>query len=198
MNFRASTSRIQAAAFTLVELVVVLVIMSVLAGVIAPRLLAGASRSAEAEVYKTAELVSAAGRRDTLTSQQIAIDFDGSTFRLMVLRMPSAADAARGVAPEWVRDSMTMPVELKDARLVSVTADGAEVDVKKFRIEFTQNGQRPSVLIVLTQSDGRSSWTVVLPSGAFRARVISREDRFADQEVTSVDLDQAGKAEEPW
>lgn len=192
------TSPRRAKGFTLIELMVVLVILGIVAGVIAPRLLSGASRSAEADVRKAAELISAAGRRDTLTSQQLAIDFDGTTFRLMVLHLPSAADAARGLPAEWIRDSLNMPVEIKDAKLVSVSADGAELDPRRFRVEFLQSGVRPAVLMVFSQLDDRSSWTVSLPTGAFRARIISGEDRLAALDQTTVDLDLAGRAEEPW
>ncbi|GMV25631.1 MAG: hypothetical protein AMXMBFR58_16620 [Phycisphaerae bacterium] len=185
-------------AFTLVELIVVLVILAIMAGVIAPRLASGASRAAESEVHKAAELISAAGRRDTLTSQQLAIDHDGQSLRLMKLQMPSAADAARGVPPEWVVDPLALPVEFENARIVSASADGAELNPERFHIEFRQAGQRPSVVIVLAQATGTSSWTVSLTPGAFRARITSGEDRFADMDITSVDLDLAGKAEEPW
>jgi prepilin-type N-terminal cleavage/methylation domain-containing protein len=186
--------------FTLVELIVVLVLMAVITGVIAPRLVSGASRSAEADVRRAAEILSAAGRRDTLTSQQIAIDFDSqsSQLKLLVLRMPSAIDAARGAAPEWIDDPMTMHVELKDVKLLSAAADGAALDPGKFRIEFRQSGVRPSVLLTFGQSEDRPAWTVSLPPGAFRAKVTAGEDRFADVEQTAIDLDRSGKAEEPW
>lgn len=186
--------------FTLIELVVVLVLMAVITGVIAPRLASGGARAAEAEVRRAAELLSTAGRRDTLTSQQIAIDFDGesSQMKLLVLRMPSAIDAARGASPDWADDPMTMHVELKEVMLLSVSADGAALDPGKFRIEFRQSGVRPAVLMTFGQTEDRPAWTVSLPSGAFRAKVIAGEDRFADVEQTTIDLDRMGKGDEPW
>ncbi|HRJ50608.1 MAG TPA: type II secretion system protein, partial [Phycisphaerales bacterium] len=113
--------------FTLVELIVALVILAILSGVVIPRLASGSSRTAEAEVRRAAELISAAGRRDTLTSQQLAVDFDGTTFTLMIFRRPSPADAAKGLTAEWLRDAMTMPVELKDARVVAAVSDGMDL-----------------------------------------------------------------------
>ncbi len=193
-------SRRSVRAFTLVELVVVLIILAILAGVIAPRLLSGSSRTAEADVRRAAELVSTAGRRDSLTSQQLAIDYDGasSTLRLLVLRLPSAVDAARGAPAEWVDDPLAMRVELKDVKLLSATTDGAELDPRKFRVEFKQAAVRPSLVMVFGPSEDRPAWTVSLTPGAYRAQVISGEDRFADVDQTTIDLDLAGKSEEPW
>jgi prepilin-type N-terminal cleavage/methylation domain-containing protein len=188
----------RARAFTLIELVVVLIILGIVSGIIAPRLLSGSSRAAEADVRKVAELVSAAGRRDTMTSQQIAIDYDGTEFSLLVLRMPSAIDAARGVLPQWTRDQLSMPVQLQDAVLNSVLIDGAELDPSRFRIEFLQRGQRPGVAMLFGQVRGAATWTVSLPAGTFRAQVFGGEDRDAGLDVTSIDLDLAGKGEEPW
>lgn len=186
--------------FTVVELLVVLIMLTILAGVIAPRLVSGSSRSAEADVRRAAELMSTAGRRDTLTSQQIAIDYDGatSTMRMLVLRLPSAADAARGSEPEWVDDRMTMRVELKDVRLLSATADGAELDARRFRVEFKQSGVRPGLVLMFGQDADKPLWTVSLPPGAFRARVSAGMGDIADGEQAMIDLDQVGKAEEPW
>lgn len=184
--------------FTLVELMVALVILAILSGVVIPRLAAGSSRTAEAEVRRVAELVSAAGRRDTLTSQQLAVDFDGSTFSLLLFRRPSPSEAARGVAPEWVRDSMTMPVTLRDAAVVSVSADGMDLDPRRFRVEFLPGATRPGLRLVLTQTDGQSRWTLALSPRAFRATVTSGEDVLAGAETTMIDLDLAGKADEPW
>jgi prepilin-type N-terminal cleavage/methylation domain-containing protein len=197
MSYTGLSTR-HARAFTLIELVVVLIILGVVSGIIAPRLLSGSSRAAEADVRKVAELVSAAGRRDTMTSQQIAIDYDGTEFSLLVLRMPTAADAARGIPPTWVRDQLSMPVQLQDAVLSSVSIDGAELDPSRFRIEFLQRGQRPSVVMLFGQTRGPATWTVSLSTGSFRANVFGGEDRDAAMDVTSIDLDLAGKGEEPW
>lgn len=184
--------------FTLIELVVVLIILGIVSGIIVPRLLSGSSRAAEADVRRVAELVSAAGRRDTMTSQQIAIDYDGTQFSLMVLKMPTAIEAARGVLPQWIRDTLSMPVQLADATLNSVSIDGTELDPKHFRIEFLQRGQRPGVVMLFGQVRGSASWTVALPAGAFRANVLGGEDRLAGADATIIDLDLAGKGEEPW
>ncbi|MFA6043993.1 MAG: type II secretion system protein, partial [Phycisphaerales bacterium] len=70
----------------MVELIVVVVMLGVLAGLVGPRLLGWTHRHTEAAALKLADLLSAASRRDTLSSQRVAVDYDAKrgTARMQV------------------------------------------------------------------------------------------------------------------
>src|SRR5690606_4403416 len=82
---RRACASLQAPSFTLLELIVVILIITILAGLIAPRVLDTSLRRAEAEAGDVSRLLSAAAQKDALTPRTLAIAWDGQTRRLELL-----------------------------------------------------------------------------------------------------------------
>lgn len=175
--------------FSIVEIIVVLVILSVLAAAVVPRLAAMSGRQARADAEAVAELLSIAARRDELTSQRVALDFDAErgSLRLLTRR----ADAA-----DWRPDPLAPDAQLRGSFLESVESEGVDLDPDRWRIEFQQSGRRPPVTLVVTDDRKRDSWRVTLPVGASRAALAPAASRLAPD--GSIDLDAVGRSEEPW
>ncbi|PKP96301.1 MAG: hypothetical protein CVT74_17435, partial [Alphaproteobacteria bacterium HGW-Alphaproteobacteria-13] len=78
--------------FTLVEMIVVIVLIGVIVSVIAPRFAGAARRRADDTARAAALLLSAAAYRDTVGSERLALEFDGSrrTLELLVPRAEAA------------------------------------------------------------------------------------------------------------
>jgi len=180
-------------AFSIVELIVVIVILVVVAGAVAPRISAITGRATRASAEHAAQVLSAAARRDSLTSQRIALDYDGTRLRMLVLD--------ESYKDPWREDPLTPAADLSTVRVSEVLADTAPLDPTRWRVEFPQNTPRPALRLVLTDSRGRDPWRVELASRGGRA-VVTPGDRAADAQAIeiddAIDLDATGKSSEPW
>lgn len=190
-------SRIPSSAFTLIELVVVIVILGIVAAAISPRFVGGTARSAEVSATSLRELISSVATRSVLTGRRVAVAFDAKTgvAEAQTWRTTGAPDNWAAPA-EWTIDPLTPPAAMNDAKIVSVRADGLTLDASRWRVEFDPGVRRPSLSIVVAQADGPKSWRIDLPTGAMRAD-IGPSDR-PENATTVIDLDDAGRAEEAW
>lgn len=175
--------------FSIVEIIVVLVILSVLAAAVVPRLAAMSGRQARADAEAIVELLSIAARRDDLTSQRVALDFDAE--RASVRLLTRRADAT-----EWRQDPLAPDASLRGSFVESVESEGVDLDSRHWRIEFPQASRRPGLSLVVTDDRKQQSWRISLPSGATRAVMAPASSLAAPD--GSIDLDAMGKAEEPW
>ena len=200
-------SRTSRSAFTMVEILVVLVIVGILAGLVIPRLFNSGDRQAAIESQAVAALLTAAAQRDSLSSQPLALAFDPERNRLS-LEVYSTGDAEDGPA-DWVPAPLIPPVNLTTAELLEALSDGRSVSSPKgasaaaksavWRIELGQAQQRPTITLVLGHGDDRA-WQLDLLPGELAAR--RREIPAAAGPVTpdtrSEDLDATGRREQPW
>ncbi len=195
--------------FTFVELIVVIVILTIVAGLLLPRLTSWKSRQGEQSVRAVADVLTAAAKRDTYSTQRCSVEFDAKTgrFRLFVLRVADVHSFDPG-AESWMEDPLTPTAILDQATLVAVSSGIAELDPKKFQIEFPGAGGtqgRPGLAMQFTDDAGQA-WVVRLPSTATRAEVISAgsaADRAAGRELftgdtAAIDLDATGRRDDPW
>jgi type II secretory pathway pseudopilin PulG len=179
--------------FSVIEVIVVVVLLTVIAGVMAPRLSAFMGRQVRADAQAAGDLLSVAARRDVLTSQQIAVEFDAKTSRLRLMTLRIDADGGG----EWVEDSLAPPVRFNEAVLEAMSVDGVAMDPTAWRVEFPQGSRRPSLDLKLAAPKGSERWRVALPTGAAQAIVRSGEDPIAVVDGT-IDLDDAGQGTSTW
>lgn len=180
-------------AFTLVELIVVILLIALAAGLAAPRLFGGEGRRVAARAEAAAEVLSAAARRDALLSRPVAIAFNREDGVLRVLSL-TADDRGR---MDWRDDAMMPRADLSEVTLAEIRADGAALDPVQFRLVFDQFEPRPALRLVLTDADGENTRVVELAPTAGQAVVVGAG---AEESTLSVaqDLDALGKEEEAW
>lgn len=190
------------AAFTLIEIIVVVVIIGVLAGLTIPRFVNTADRQADMEAKAVKRILSIAAEKSVMLTQPIAIDFDKSTSELSVLvRRPrtSATTDTPGL-PEWRRDSLVEPVVLDRLTLQQATADGQNMDTTRWRLTFSGADARPEVRLTFKQKSSESrSFVVTLPAtGAAALQQDAQGTLSADSGLRVIDLDDAGKGTKAW
>lgn len=175
----------------MIELIVVVILLSVLVGLITPRMLGWTRRQTEATALKFADLLSAAARRDVLSSQRVAIDFDAkrASARVQVLAISGAQSA-------WQGDPLVPDVLFNEVALTSITSDGVTLDPSSWRIEFSAGASRPAIGAVLVGDSGKETYRVDLPARGTRAIVTQGET--PPQGIEPEDLDAEGKAESSW
>ena len=179
-------------AFTIIEVIVVAIILAVLAAAVAPRLVAMGGREVRASALAVGDLVSVAARRDTLTSQRVALEFDANNDSLVLMTMQAADDSG---AVSWRPDKL-MPGVVLGGTVMQASADGVALDAKGWRVEFPQGSRRPSLEIVLSDAKNKEHWRVNLPSIASHAAVSAGNAQGASDQ--SIDLDATGGGTSPW
>lgn len=182
-------------AFTVVEILVVVVLLAAVAGLVAPRLTNTSSRRVTAAAEATAETLSALARRDAMLSQPLALIFDSAsnTLRTSVLQR----DARTGDVT-WRNDPLLPDADLLDAKVVAVTSDGAEMGVDALRIELDQYQPRPALRVVLSDAKGENLVTVDLPASSLQATLVYGDMRQQPGASRSIDLDDEGKERQAW
>lgn len=182
-------------AFTLIEVLIVLIIIAVVLGVAAPRLSAISGGKTRSAAQQTAAILSAVARREQLSSQPIALDFDLKTGRLVALSKRPTAD---GSFPDWSADPLVASADLSIAPPTAVMLGDDSLDASGFRIDLRSVSPRPTIRISLQGDDAIRPITVVLPAGRLTARIAAADEGPEVDGDVLVDLDAAGKGDEAW
>ncbi|MBX3375910.1 MAG: prepilin-type N-terminal cleavage/methylation domain-containing protein [Phycisphaeraceae bacterium] len=207
--------------FTFVEIIVVIVILTVVAGMVVPRLMSWKSREGEQSVRAVADMLTAAAKRDTYSTQRTMLEFGPSgrgsgggeaaapRFRLMVLRVADVGSFDPG-GEGWVEDPLTPIAALEGVSLRSATAGVMDLDPRRFQIEFPGAGGtqgRPGIAM-LFQDNADQLWLVRLPSTATRAEVVPLGSGLNGRSMSArdlptgdpyaIDLDASGRRDDPW
>jgi prepilin-type N-terminal cleavage/methylation domain-containing protein len=184
-------------AFTLIELVVVIVILGIAAAAIAPRFVGGTARSAEVSALAVRDVISAVATRSVLTGRLVAVAYDSSRGIAEAQTWLTTGAPNDWTAPaQWAPDPLTPPAGLNEAKVTSVRADGLTLDPSHWRVEFDPGVRRPALSVWIAQTGGKRAWRIDLAAGAMRAEIGS-SDR-PENAATVIDLDAAGRAEEAW
>jgi prepilin-type N-terminal cleavage/methylation domain-containing protein len=187
-------------AFTLIELIVVVVILAVVAGAVVPRFSSGAWRRAETTAVALREAVSTAATRAALYTQPAAIVVDSKERTAQVLSFVPGAGRDWDRPGSFIADPLSPKVELDDVEILRATIDGVPVRAEQFRVDFRPGARPPSISIVVAQTGGTRAWRIDLESGSMRTSLTpsERADAARDPGASTVDLDGLGREEEPW
>ncbi|MCC6951521.1 MAG: prepilin-type N-terminal cleavage/methylation domain-containing protein [Phycisphaerales bacterium] len=186
-------------AFSMVEMVVVVVILGVLAMAVVPRMISTRGREVQASALRLADLLTIAARRDSLLSQRIAVEFDArdGRLRLVTLVVP---EPESGAAAVWKPDALAPAADIGNARVLEAWADGSSLDPRQWRVELPQNQMRPAIAMVLADAGGQNLWRVDLAPRATRAVVTAGQTpaREGVEGSEFIDLDANGQGVTPW
>ena len=183
-------------AFTFVEVIVAIVVLAILAGAIALRLGSQGTRKARAELQAVEQALSSAAVRAAVSSQDVAIVYDGALAELFVQTRTAATDARRA-GRVWQRDPLIAPARLEAMELVGGAADFERLSLQSFRIEFPRTGRRPDIDLRFVDERGRA-WRAALASTALGAVAGPEAEVEPVLAGAVVDLDQIGQGRRPW
>lgn len=179
--------------FTLIELVVTMLVLAVIAGAVAPRLLPDPARRLVSKAGQVADVLSSAARRARWSAGPCAIGFDAGVLRVLERRIDPRTRAA-----SWTPDPLIVPLELDAQELSEVLAGTQRLSTTRFRIDLSD--QVPAISILLSDAARSVAFRVDLAQDAADASV---RDALPGEPLTppdpaGIDLDALGRGEEPW
>lgn len=207
---RAGARSGSACAFTMIEMIVVVIIIGILATAIVPRMLNIGQRQAELEAKSVQRLLSIAAEKSTVWNQPVAVDFQDDKHTLSIWTMKedakATAETTGAARVRWVYDTLVEPVVLDRLRISTATQDGQSLSATKWRVSFSPGQPRPVLAINLEPKSERDGprWSITLPAGEATATRTASGGIGASggvalgAESRSVDLDDSGKGDTPW
>ena len=195
--------------FTLVEAVVVIVMLGIIAGLTAPRLVGTDRRRAETAVESVAGVLGVVAQRETLGTVRMALVYDPfeRAIQLERLELPTddegrLIDLSRRDSGDWRPDPLAPEVTLGPLRIDEVRLDGVALSERDWRIEFVPGDARPLIEMDLVANiSGRErTWRVELMPFATEADRWSTTDgaRRVGESLQSTDLEALGLSDVPW
>jgi prepilin-type N-terminal cleavage/methylation domain-containing protein len=182
-------------AFTMIELIVVIVMLGVLAGAVIPRMMRRSDREAEQNVRVLADLFSTAAARSAIAGQHVALWYDASGDGRMWMETSRAASASDfETNPVWAIDPIISEQRADRLTFVSGSLGGRSLDTRKWTIEMVPGQERGMIVASFRDREGTRTWSIVLPPGTLRAQVLEGDTPRDD----SIDLDATGMGEVPW
>lgn len=186
-------------AFTLVEMIVVIVILSILAGVTTVRMTNTLPRRGKVTVQRVQNVLDTLAHRQVASQALAALVYDANAGELWVERLDSALPlgenpTTRPVEGQWRRDTLVPSVRFdRDIRLDAAQFDG-QVERGSFRVEVAPNRVRPSIEIDI--AFGNTLETVsLLPS---EMRSMSLSEAATKVRLSPEDLNAEGAGDERW
>lgn len=198
------TTRRTFRAFTLLEMLVVLMILAIAAGVAIPRLSDADARRARSTVDRIAALLSVVAQRQALAAEPILIEHNAeeNTLRFLVQRQAGwDTTIAKNPEDRWRTDPLVPAVKLGDLAITAATFDGYRFDDQTFRYAFAPSSTRPTILLQTARLDRErqpiESWTIQLrPQAA--SPVVTGPGFPATTDFAPIDLDAQGLSEVAW
>lgn len=182
-------------AFTMVEVIVVMLLIGILGALVVPRLGNLAERAAASEAESLAGLLTLAAQRAATSAQPGALEYAPASRTFSLLTQA----AAPGLASAWQLAPLARPVRLERLTLRRAAVPGGLLPGSTAWRAPIGGGIIPPTISMLL-ADDQTVWQVELPEGASSARVIRLPAEGAWMPSTAVvrDLDAAGQRDKPW
>jgi type II secretory pathway pseudopilin PulG len=186
----------EAAGFTIIEIVVVVALLVVAAGLIIPRLGSRDGMLAEGEVRAIASLMQAASRRSATTAQLASLVYRDEGRRISVEVAHAEDPSVFGGQVVWRESALEPALALQWVRVIGGQSAGMPLDSRQWRIDFDPSDSGPEVVLLIHALEDDRRWTLSMPWGSTSARIALGEEASASAGV--IDLDANGQRESTW
>jgi len=186
-------------AFTLVEVMIVVAVLTIIMAMTVPRLLSRDGRIFQLTADRVADLLTMYAQRESLSARPAGIWHDTGRRRLLLMVL-DIDEAAPEEPAQWRPDRTVQPVPIPptiDAeRGLVASVDGSLVDISQWPIATEPGKPRPRIEISLYADDGNVK-TIALPSHAMAPYQLD-DAQAALGSRRPIDLDAAGRNREDW
>lgn len=181
--------------FTLIEVIIVIMIIVLFAGLILPRLSGLNRRAEQIAVDRVADLLSAFSYRDSLASGSTAIEYSSSGGSLALLTLWVDPEEPDDPAI-WSHDILAPMVRLPETMGMRAYEDGELLADSDWSILTRVDGTRPKIEIELVGESINS--TIMLDPWAQTPSVVDELSLETTLLSDAIDLDAIGQDKEPW
>jgi prepilin-type N-terminal cleavage/methylation domain-containing protein len=183
-------------AFTLIELVVVLVLLAIMAALTVPRMLGNDKRQFRLAVEQVGDLLTMYSQRQMLAQKVVGLMHDRRENRLMLVVLDT--EGLSDSRATWLIDRYVQPVALPAFMLdtdVTIYMNGEAIDCSEYPLSSEIGQERPWIDITL-RGAGESASLSLTPTGV--APMISAGPMSQGTLRTAYDLDNTGRSREDW
>lgn len=189
MNFACASHR---KAFTLLEIIIVVIIIGIMSAMILPRLAGNASREFTLTVERVTDTVLMYAHRNSTSNQPSALQYNANLKEFALLTKVEE-DGERF----WEFDPLAKPIVLPswlDQDALAIYVDGDLTDTSQWPVTSTPGEARPLIEVML-QWENRSA-VISLPTHAIGPKVWL--DGEGVEPLMPIDLDAQGRGREEW
>lgn len=183
-------------AFTLLEMIVVVIVLTILAALIVPRLTGNQKREFRAAVDKVSDLLTMYGQRQNLGQRIVGIQQNRYDNSIALIEIDDAGgDPGSG---NWRIDPYVKPVRLPGFMTdsdVEFYVDGDPYDASDWPLSSEPGQERPTIEIRLRGSEDFAT-LVLQPHGV--APIVVNGENSSGINRTPIDLDNEGRSREDW
>jgi prepilin-type N-terminal cleavage/methylation domain-containing protein len=208
---RRTSALASRAAFTLVEIIVVIVIVGVLATMVVPRVILFGERQAKVEAEGLRVMLTAIAQRESIGTPGLALVYTPESNELRVeerreagVEDPSSSGATAPAKDLWQVSMIVAPVTLASARIDRASIDGRSTQPgQPFRLELSRNAPRAPLSLLIVRADGgddSGAWQLDLVPGQTGASLsaLASPREWKPGAGRAVDLDATGRRTGAW
>jgi len=180
--------------FTLLEMIVVVIVLSVLASMAIPRLSGTRFREYELKVEQTADLMVMFAHRLSTSTKATGLQYDAPNRKLFLLALQKDIESGESY---WMDDPLSAPVTFPlwmEEDAVTILTDGDFADTSQWPLTTMPGENRPIIEISIEWEDHAS--LIMLASHAMAPSIWIDGD--GTEPLTPIDLDAAGQSREEW
>lgn len=182
--------------FTMIEILVVLIVLAIIAGMAVPRLMGNDVRTFNLTCEQVSDLLTSFARRESQGGKPVGLVYDEDRHQLSMIQYDVDVDSGR-IVPQWRSDLLIRPVQLPSfVELIEVRSDGDYVDISQWPLMNRPGHARPTVSISLRGPSGVV--TLVLPPHAVTPRQMGGGHRETSPYPAPVDLNAIGRSRGEW
>jgi len=179
-------------AFTLLEIIVVIIIIGVMSSMIIPRLSGNQQREFNLAVERVNDVVLMFAHRVSTSNQAAALRYDPDKGLFTLLAKVEEADGYY-----WGFDPLAEPVKLPswlESDAITIFVDGEITDTMQWPVTTTPGESRPLIEVAMHWNDHAA--LISLPSHAMGPNIWF--DGVGTQPLEPIDLDAQGRGREEW
>lgn len=185
----------------MLEMVVVVLLIGVVGGMIAPRMMRSERRLAERECEEVRRVLSIAASRSALSGQGILVSYD-SRERMLNVYVLARVETTSGSKNQWETDRLILPVRLEALAFRRGSADQQGLGASGWSVVFPTGEPRPMMWLSFSPASEpeNTGWQIELmpdETGATKRRM-TESSRASAAGLFRIDLDATNQGERAW
>ena len=184
-------------AFTLIEMIIVLVLISIMTAMLVPRMAGNDKREFKNAVDQVSDLLTMYAQRQSLGQKMVGIYHDRGRNSIELVVLDAGADPSNHVAA-WLPDTYVKPVVLPSFMFdtdVGFSINGDTIDASEYPITSEIGQERPWLEVGL-RGAGERALISLPPYGV--APTLNATFAVSGVARAKYDLDAAGRSREDW